>query len=46
MYKNFTPSLLKGILAVTLLLGLTPYTSDAHSPDDHPSNAYSSDATD
>lgn len=46
MYNNFTPSLLKGILAMTLLLGMTPHPSHAHSPDDHSSDAHSSDADD
>ena len=46
MYKNFTPSFLKAILAMTLLLGTTPHPSHAHPPDDPPSDIYSSDAAD
>lgn len=39
MHTSFTPSLLKGILTATLLLGMTPHVAQAHPPDAHPSDA-------
>ena len=39
MHTSFTPSLLKGILTATLLLGMTPHVAQAHPPDDHTSDA-------
>lgn len=39
MYRTFPPSLLKGILAMALLLGMTAQPSHAHPPDDHSSDA-------
>lgn len=39
MHTSFTPSLLKGILTATLLLGMTLHIAQAHSPDAHPSDA-------
>ena len=39
MHRSFTPFLLQGILAVSLVFGLTPHLSSAHSPDVHSSDA-------
>lgn len=39
MHTSFTPSLLKGILTATLLLGMTPHVAQAHPSDAHPSDA-------
>ena len=39
MHRSVTPFLLQGILAVSLVFGLTPHLSSAHSPDVHSSDA-------
>ncbi len=39
MHTSFTPSLLKGILTATLLLGMTPHVAQAHPLDALPSDA-------
>lgn len=39
MYRNLIRALVKGILAVSLLLSMPPHPSYAHPPDDPPSDA-------